>query len=205
VLGRVRRRHRRYLLPSADRTCGYISFFTSAQAARTWADQHPAITGAVLTQAQALSQGIAEFGALLRTRDSTSQPTGRWSVRKIARSAYLSHDGCDVRGTRTATVAGQELTPAASAGPAGTGRGRERTGLGGLWLLLAPLACCGAPLLLAGLAAAGLLTWGGLGLAIAVPLAGAVLIIRRRRCTCQVPAVTGSPDETTTTRGLPAR
>jgi alkylmercury lyase-like protein len=48
--------------PSADRTCGYISFFTSAQAARTWADQHPAITGAVLTQAPALSQGIAEFG-----------------------------------------------------------------------------------------------------------------------------------------------
>jgi hypothetical protein len=60
--------------PSADRTCGYINFFTSAQAARTWADRHPAITGTVLGQAEALRQGIAEFGAFLRTGNGTSRP-----------------------------------------------------------------------------------------------------------------------------------
>ncbi len=60
--------------PSADRTCGYINFFTSAQAARDWADHHPAITGVVLDQAQALGHGVAEFGAFLRTGDDTTWP-----------------------------------------------------------------------------------------------------------------------------------
>jgi hypothetical protein len=62
-----------------------------------------------------------------------------------------------------------------------TRRGRERPGPGGLWLLLVPAACCGGPLLVAGLAAAGALAWGGLGLALAVLLAGAMLVIRCRR------------------------
>ena len=61
------------------------------------------------------------------------------------------------------------------------GQGRQRFGLGALWLLLLPAACCGAPLLVAGLAAAGALAWGGLGLALAALLAGAVLVIRRLR------------------------
>ena len=65
-----------------------------------------------------------------------------------------------------------------------TRRGRERSGPGGLWLLLVPAACCGGPLLVAGLAAAGALAWGGLGLALAVLLAGAVLVIRSRRRAC---------------------
>jgi hypothetical protein len=52
--------------PSVDRTCGYISFFTSAKAARAWAEGHPAITGSVLSQAQALRQGVAEFGDFMR-------------------------------------------------------------------------------------------------------------------------------------------
>ena len=65
-----------------------------------------------------------------------------------------------------------------------TRRGRERPGLGGLWLLLVPAACCGGPLLVAGLAAAGALAWGGLGLALAVLLAGAMLVIRSRRRAC---------------------
>ena len=52
--------------PAADRTCGYINFFTSTQAARAWAGGHPAITGAVLAQAEALRQGVAEFGAFMR-------------------------------------------------------------------------------------------------------------------------------------------
>jgi len=65
-----------------------------------------------------------------------------------------------------------------------TRRGRERLGPGGLWLLLVPAACCGGPLLVAGLAAAGALAWGGLGLALAVLLAGAMLVIRSRRRAC---------------------
>ena len=65
-----------------------------------------------------------------------------------------------------------------------TRRGRERPGPGGLWLLLVPAACCGGPLLVAVLAAAGALAWGGLGLALAVPLAGAMLVIWSRRRAC---------------------
>jgi hypothetical protein len=50
-----------------------------------------------------------------------------------------------------------------------TRRGRERPGPGGLWLLLA---------------AAGALAWGRLGLALAVLLTGAMLVIRSRRRAC---------------------
>jgi hypothetical protein len=60
--------------PSADRTCGYINFFTTAEAAHAWAGHHPAITGTVLNQAQALRQGVAEFGALMQAAPSTTQP-----------------------------------------------------------------------------------------------------------------------------------
>src|SRR5258708_5527236 len=63
-------------------------------------------------------------------------------------------------------------------------RGDDRSGLAGLWLLLAPLACCGAPVLIAGLAAGGALAWGGIGLAVAVLVAAGVLVIRRRMCAC---------------------
>ena len=65
-----------------------------------------------------------------------------------------------------------------------TSRGRERPGPGGLWLLLVPAACCGGPLLVAGLAAAGALAWGGLGLVLAVLLAGAMLVSRSCRRAC---------------------
>jgi len=65
-----------------------------------------------------------------------------------------------------------------------TRRGGQRSGPGGLWLLLVPAACCGGPLLIAGLAAAGALAWGGLGLALAVLLTGAVLVLRPRRRAC---------------------
>jgi hypothetical protein len=60
--------------PSVDRSCGYINFFTSARAARKWADNNPGISGRVLRQAGALGQGVAEFGAFLRTRAATTQP-----------------------------------------------------------------------------------------------------------------------------------
>ena len=64
-----------------------------------------------------------------------------------------------------------------------TRRGRDCPGPGGLWLLV-PAACCGGPLLVVGLAAAGALAWGGLGLALAILLAGAMLVIRSRRRAC---------------------
>lgn len=54
--------------PSADRTCGHINFFTSADAAQRWAARHSDITGTILDQAQALDLGIAEFGALMRPK-----------------------------------------------------------------------------------------------------------------------------------------
>src|SRR5262245_21959456 len=73
------------------------------------------------------------------------------------------------------------------------GGGREGSGLGGRWLLLVPLACCGGPLLITALAAAGALAWGGIGLAAAVLLAGAVLAIRRRGRACRAPAELASP------------
>jgi hypothetical protein len=59
---------------SADRTCGYINFFTSPQAARQWAKRHPAIAGTVLDQAEALADGIAEFGALLQNQSGDASP-----------------------------------------------------------------------------------------------------------------------------------
>jgi len=39
--------------------------------------------------------------------------------------------------------------------------GGERSGLGALWLLLVPIACCGGPFLIAALATAG--RWPGAG------------------------------------------
>ena len=83
--------------------------------------------------------------------------------------------------------------PVAGGGRPVGGR-REGSGLGGLWLLLVPLACCGGPLLIAALAAAGALAWGGIG------LAGAVLAIRRRRRACRAPAEQAGP-----CAGVPAR
>ena len=59
---------------AADRTCGHINFFTSAQAARTWAHANPTVTGTVLRQAQALRRGVAEFGAFMQTGDRTARP-----------------------------------------------------------------------------------------------------------------------------------
>jgi Alkylmercury lyase len=52
--------------PSADRACGYINFFATAGNARSWARDHPEVTGTLLTRKGALGIGIAEFGTLLK-------------------------------------------------------------------------------------------------------------------------------------------
>ena len=58
--------------PPADRSCGYINFFTSARAARAWARHRPEVTGTVLSRQGALHCGIAEFGTLMQA----PQPAG---------------------------------------------------------------------------------------------------------------------------------
>ena len=95
----------------------------------------------------------------------------------------------DARAARSQT--GSEGRPGASRPGAGAG---QRPGLGGLWLLLVPLACCGGPLLIAALAAAGALAWGALGTGSGVLAAAMVLVIRRRRRgsrACCKPGMTG--------------
>jgi hypothetical protein len=57
--------------PSAQRTCGYINFFTTNAAALAWADDHPELSWALLDQPQALATAIAEFGPLLRHPEAT--------------------------------------------------------------------------------------------------------------------------------------
>jgi hypothetical protein len=61
---------------SADRTCGFINFFTSARAAREWASRHPEVIGTTLDQAQALRHGIAEFGTLMHAVSSLTAGPG---------------------------------------------------------------------------------------------------------------------------------
>jgi hypothetical protein len=51
--------------PSVDRCCSYISFFTTAPAAREWASRQPELVGSVLGRDAALRIGIATFGGLL--------------------------------------------------------------------------------------------------------------------------------------------
>ena len=93
---------------------------------------------------------------------------------------------------RAASPQAEGRRPAAASRPRTEGGGRP--GLGGLWLLLAPLACCGGPFLIAGLAAAGALAWAGLGLGAAalVAVVTVVLIRRRRRSrACCEPGAAG--------------
>jgi Alkylmercury lyase len=59
---------------AADRSCGYINFFTRRRAARAWARRHPEVTGTLLTQDGALGIGIAEFGTLLQAVPSPGAP-----------------------------------------------------------------------------------------------------------------------------------
>jgi hypothetical protein len=107
----------------------------------------------------------------------------------------------DARAARSQAGSGGRL--AASRTGAGD---RERPGLGGLWLLLVPLACCGGPLLIAALAAAGALAWGAFGLGTGVLAAVTVLVIRRSRRgsrACRKPGTTGLAQQAQTAATRP--
>jgi hypothetical protein len=62
--------------PSADRCCGYISFFSTGRAARAWAGRHPEVSGVVLRRDAALRIGIETFGALLQPAGLDAAETG---------------------------------------------------------------------------------------------------------------------------------
>lgn len=62
--------------PSVDGTCGHINFFTSADAARSWAADHPQVTGVLLNQTDALACGVAEFGPLMQPATASSRHGG---------------------------------------------------------------------------------------------------------------------------------
>ena len=51
--------------PGRRVSCGALNFFTSAASARTWAREHPDVTGTVIGQARAEEIGGQTFGALL--------------------------------------------------------------------------------------------------------------------------------------------
>lgn len=51
--------------PAADRTCGYINFFTTEQRAREWVDRHTDLTVTVLDESRALDYGISVFGGFM--------------------------------------------------------------------------------------------------------------------------------------------
>jgi hypothetical protein len=63
--------------PSADRCCGYISFFTTGRAARAWARRHLEVTGTVLRRDGALRIGVETFGSLLHPAGFDVAETGQ--------------------------------------------------------------------------------------------------------------------------------
>jgi hypothetical protein len=52
-------------LPTVDRCCTVMNFFTSAASAGKWLAQHSQVSGVVLTKEQALKLGTEIFGDLL--------------------------------------------------------------------------------------------------------------------------------------------
>ncbi len=92
--------------------------------------------------------------------------------------------------------------------PSSEDRGGKGDGPGTLWLMLAPVACCGGPLLFGVLAAADALAWGAFGLGVALAAAVALtLVLRRRRRSreCCPPAPDRPARAAGTSAGLRAR
>jgi hypothetical protein len=69
------------------------------------------------------------------------------------------------------------------------------TGAGAGWLLLLPLSCCGGPLLIAAAASAGAVGWGAIGTGVAIVIAAALLLVRRRTArSCEPRASIGTTE-----------
>ncbi|MDQ4054694.1 MAG: alkylmercury lyase family protein, partial [Actinomycetota bacterium] len=66
--------------PSVDATCPSINFFSGAETAQQWAQNHPAVTGRLLEHEEALELAVDEFSQLLGGRrlsdDSAVRPPG---------------------------------------------------------------------------------------------------------------------------------
>ncbi|MFG2690806.1 organomercurial lyase [Streptomyces sp. NPDC048405] len=58
--------HRGYAGPAAAVCCDALNFFTGDASARTWAEGHPQVKGAVVSQTRAEELGRETFGPLLR-------------------------------------------------------------------------------------------------------------------------------------------
>lgn len=92
--------------------------------------------------------------------------------------------------------AGPRRTPDYQTDPArvqqpATASGR-RASLGGMWLIAIPFACCGGPPLIAALASAGALAWGGASVALITVTAGVAVILRHQRRTRCGPEAAGT-------------
>ena len=61
--------------PAADRSCGYINFFTTARAARAWARRHPEVTGTLMRRDGALKCGIAGIRRSMQTPPAAAGQT----------------------------------------------------------------------------------------------------------------------------------
>jgi hypothetical protein len=54
--------------PSAECTCGHVNFYSHAEHAQTYLDEHPELTGRVLEQGMAVELAGGVFGGLLRNQ-----------------------------------------------------------------------------------------------------------------------------------------
>ena len=63
--GRVGRDRDGRVVPTVDRCCTVMNFFASADSAHSWLAEHPQVSGAVLTEDEALRLGTEIFGRLL--------------------------------------------------------------------------------------------------------------------------------------------
>ena len=91
---------------------------------------------------------------------------------------------------------GSAVTPTPAGERPALGPNSRSGGFG--WLLaLAPVLCCGGPLLIAAAATLGALAWGALGAVVALVAVTAMVLARRRSRRCCEPA-TGSRTQPST-------
>ena len=122
-------------------------------------------------------------------------PTPTLSVDAIDAALATATPGLDEGGRRLAAAVLRLLAAGEPVSVPAAADGRQRVGLDGVWLLLVPAACCGGPLLVAGLAAASALAGGALGLALAALLVGGLTVNRPHRRARAARGADGKPEE----------